>query len=154
MPKGYSVIITDTSCFSLLQKLDALDLLHQLFPVVITTPQIASEFRYPLPDWVIIRPVANVALQNEFLNFVDYGEASAIALASEITFDFLIIDDGHARKFAEKLGMLVKGTIGLLVIAKSKGLIPALRPYFEQIQQTNFRIAKSLIDSVLREAGE
>jgi predicted nucleic acid-binding protein len=154
MPKKYKVIITDTSCFSLLQKLGALHLLQQLFPVVITTPEIAREFKHPLPSWVTIQSVVNQSLKHQFMQYIDIGEASAIALASEISFDFLILDDSDARKFAEKLGMPVKGTIGLLVIAKNKDLIPLLKPYFDHIQQTNFRIAQSLLDTVLRDAGE
>ena len=153
-PKGYKVIITDTSCFSLLRKLDALDLLQQLFPVVVATPEIAAEFGHPLPAWVVVQAVKNNSLQAEFTRHVDLGEASAIALASEIDYDFLILDDADARKFAEKLGLVVKGTIGLLVIAKNKGLIPLLRPYFNLIQQTNFRISQSIIERVLRDAGE
>ncbi|GAA3959801.1 DUF3368 domain-containing protein [Mucilaginibacter dorajii] len=154
MPKECKVIITDTSCFSLLYKLNALELLHQLFRTVITTPEIAAEFNAELPDWVIIQTVVNRSLQQEFLQYIDPGEASAIALASEIPFDFLILDDSDARRFAEKLGMPVKGTIGLLLIAKNRELIPLLKPYFDLIQQTNFRIAQTILDKVLRDAGE
>ncbi|MBW4888184.1 DUF3368 domain-containing protein [Mucilaginibacter sp. HMF5004] len=64
------------------------------------------------------------------------------------------MDDAAARRFAEGLGLTVKGTIGLLLIAKKSGLIPSLKPYFDNIQQTNFRIAQSIIDRVLKDAGE
>jgi predicted nucleic acid-binding protein len=154
MPKGYKIIITDTSCFSLLRKLDALELLRKLFSQVITTPEIAIEFGDPLPDWVIVKTVTNTSLQEEFSREVDKGEASAIALAAEITYDFIILDDADARKFAENLGMSVKGTIGLFVIAKNRGFIPLLKPYFDQIQQTNFRISSAILERVLRDAGE
>jgi predicted nucleic acid-binding protein len=154
MPKGYRVIITDTSCFSLLFKLNALDLLNQLFAEVITTPEVVAEFRHQLPNWVLIKQVVNKSLQKEFLDHVDPGEASAIALASEMPCDFIILDDAAARKFAEELGLTVKGTIGLLLIAKKSGLIPLLKPYFDSIQQTNFRIAQNILDRVLKDAGE
>ncbi|MBC7401369.1 MAG: DUF3368 domain-containing protein [Mucilaginibacter sp.] len=154
MPKGYKIIITDTSCFSLLRKLDSLELLQKLFPAVITTPEIATEFGDPLPDWVIVQPLTNISLQEEFSHHIDKGEASAIALASEIIYDFLILDDADARRFAEQLGMPVKGTIGLLVIAKDKGIIPLLKPYFDLIQQTNFRISPAILARVLKDAGE
>ena len=56
---------------------------------------------------------------------------------------------------AEQLGLSVKGTIGVLVIARDQGLIPALRPYFERIQQqTNFHISAALLERILRDAGE
>lgn len=148
------VVITDTSCFSLLRKLDAIDILHQLFSIVITTPEIAAEFRFPLPDWVLILEPVNKMLQQEYLKFVDSGEASAIALATEIDCDYLILDDGAARKLALKLGLPVKGTTGVLLAAKQKGIIPAFRPYLELIQQTNFRLSTALIEQFLRDAGE
>jgi predicted nucleic acid-binding protein len=154
MPENFRVIITDTSCFSLLYKLDALEILNQLFSSVVTTPEIVTEFRFPLPDWVVVQAVNNKSLQKEYLEFVDLGEASAITLAAEISHNFLILDDQNARKFAEKLGLAVKGTIGLLVIAKNRGFIPLLKPYFDQIQQTNFRISANLLERVLRDSGE
>jgi len=101
MPGSSKIIITDTSCFSLLRKLDALELLNQLFSDVVTTPEIAVEFKFPLPEWVTIREVTNKGLQQEYLKFLDRGEASAIALAAEITYDYLVLDDNDARKFAE-----------------------------------------------------
>lgn len=154
MPESSKVIITDTSCFSLLRKLDALEILHRLFSGVITTPEIAAEFKFPLPAWVQVREVSNKSLQQEYLEFIDPGEASAMALAAEIPYDYLILDDAGARRFAEQLGLPVKGTIGLLVIAKNKGLIPLLKPYFDRIQQTNFHIAAPVLERVLRDAGE
>lgn len=154
MPENSKVIITDTSCFSLLRKLDALELLHHLFSEVVTTPEIAAEFKFLLPEWVAVRGVANKKLQREYLKFVDLGEASAIALAAEITCDYLVLDDSDARRFAEKLGLPVIGTIGLLVIAKNRGFIPLLKPYFDRIQQTNFHISPALLERVLRDAGE
>jgi predicted nucleic acid-binding protein len=140
MHKSSNVIITDTSCFSLLRKLDALNILNDLFAGVITTPEIAAEFKFPLPTWVKIIEVEN--------------KASAIALAAEINYNYLILDDADARRFAEKIGLRVIGTIGLLVIAKNEGLIPLLKPYFDKIQQTNFRISSSLLERVLSAAGE
>ncbi|MGZ3757390.1 MAG: DUF3368 domain-containing protein [Mucilaginibacter sp.] len=135
-------------------KLDALEIMQQLCREVITTPEVADELLNPLPEWVIIKPVINTALFEDFQRHVDLGEASTIALASEIPYDFIILDDAEARKFAEKLGMNVKGTIGLLLIAKKEGLIPLLKPYFDKIQKTNFRISQKILDTVLKEVGE
>jgi predicted nucleic acid-binding protein len=136
-----SIVITDTSCFVLLEKINALPVLHKLFTKVLTTPEIAKEYGIPLPEWVTIQPVSNTSLQQQFIQYVDLGEASAIALASEINCDYLILDDIAARKFASKLGLPVKGTIGVLLYAKQKGIIPKFRPYLELVQQTNFRLS-------------
>jgi predicted nucleic acid-binding protein len=149
-----SVVITDTSCFVLLEKINALPILHSLFSTVTTTPEIAKEYGNILPPWVIIQAVNNKALQHEFNQYIDPGEASAIALASEINCKHLIIDDMAARKFAEKLGLPIKGTVGVLLMAKQKGVIPLLRPYLDLIQQTNFRLSQKLVDQFINDAGE
>ena len=150
----YSVVITDTSCFIILDKIDLIDLLPVLFNNIITTHQIAKEYGKPLPDWVIIQSVADFALQNDLLNIVDPGEASAIALAEEIGCDYLLTDDKAARKIAEQRGITVKGSIGLLLFAKQQGLIPLIKPYLEKIQNTNFRISYALIAKILAQADE
>lgn len=148
------VVITDSSCFILLDKINALHILHDLFEAVLTTPEIANEYGMPLPEWVIIQRVDNRTRQHEFYQHVDKGEASAIALAYEIHADFLILDDLEARRFATKLGLPVKGSAGVLLQAKQKGIIVAIKPYLDLMQQTNFRIAASVIKTVLKEAGE
>ena len=154
MVSEYSVVITDASCFIILDKISALHILNRLFSKVITTPEIALEYGKALPQWVIIQSVQNKKLQNQFEDIVDGGEASAIALATEIGCNYLLTDDRAARKLAEQKGITVKGSGGVLLYAKQNGIIPSLRPYLELIQQTNFRISQSLVDRLLNEAGE
>ncbi len=149
-----SVIITDTSCFILLEKINALHILNDLFFSVLTTPKIAGEYGKPLPEWVIIKPVTNLQRQQQFSQHIDAGEASAIALAAEIDCDYVILDDIAARKFAEKLGLRVKGTVGVLLLAKQTGVIPLLRPYIDLIQKTNFRLSQQLAIQFIQAADE
>ncbi|OOQ58835.1 DUF3368 domain-containing protein [Mucilaginibacter pedocola] len=154
MTDKLTVVITDTSCFIILEKLQALHLLPQLFGNIITTPEIAAEYGNPLPDWVNIQTVTNTELQQQLAQQVDPGEASAIALAAEIDCDYLLTDDKDARKLAAKRGIAIKGSGGVLLLAKELGAIPLLKPYLEKMQQTNFRISSQLIEALLRDAGE
>jgi predicted nucleic acid-binding protein len=55
---------------------------------------------------------------------------------------------------AEALGPRVAGVLGLLVISKQRGLIPALRPQIESLLREGFRADPNLIERVLRRAGE
>ena len=151
---SYKTVITDTSCFVLLAKIDAFNLLQNLFGSVFTTPEVAAEYKEPLPGWVKVQPVKDGDLLRSYQKNIDLGEASALALAREIHADLVILDDLDARKFAFKLGVPFKGTLGLLVMAKQKDLIPSVRPFLEKVSQTNFRVASSLIEQTLRDAGE
>ena len=75
------VIISDTSCLILLEKIGELELLNKLFGNIITTPEVANEFGLPLPSWVEIKKVADENYQAIIEASVDKGEASAIALS-------------------------------------------------------------------------
>jgi predicted nucleic acid-binding protein len=147
------IVITDTSCLILLEKIDALHLLPQLFKTILTTPEIAEEYGSKLPVWIIVKQ-ANQSSKEEFLQYVDRGEASAIALALEDPCDYIIIDDMAGRKLATKLGLPVKGTVGVLLLAKQNGVIPLFRPYLNLIQQTNFRLSPYLAEQFIKDAGE
>lgn len=148
------IIITDTSCLIILNKIGSLHFLNVLFSKVITTPEIIKEYGADLPDWIKIISPTNKKFQEDLSGFVDYGEASAIALAKEIKIDFLVTDDMQARKLAVKLNLPLIGTLGVLLLAKKHGLINLIRPYLDMIKNTNFRMATDLYETVLKEADE
>jgi len=82
------------------------------------------------------------------------GEATSIALASTNENSLLIIDESKGRKVAKEMGVQITGSLGLLVAAKQKGYIEAVKPILEKIQQTNFRISENLIQVVLYKVNE
>ncbi|HET6253141.1 MAG TPA: DUF3368 domain-containing protein [Puia sp.] len=154
MPRNYSAVIADASCFILLDKIESLPLLQSLFRTIFTSVEIAEEFGKPLPGWVNIKTVQDKNFQSALLLQVDSGEASAIALAAENQPSLLIIDDLKGRKLAQKLNLNITGTLGLILTAKKEGILPQIKPLFDRIQATNFRIGPSLLESILLEAGE
>jgi predicted nucleic acid-binding protein len=148
------IVISDTSCLILLQKIGQLQLLSKLYPQVFVTSMIAKEFGSELPKEILVRDPNDAILFKTLSQFVDEGEASAFALAFEIENSVLILDDRKARKFANTLGLKFTGTLGMLVKAKQLGKVSSLRLTLEKLQQTDFRISQELIDKILIEAGE
>ena len=148
------IIISDTSCFIILSKIEQLEILQQLFNNIVTTPEIADEFGESLPDWVEIVSVKDKYKQQLLEIQVDRGEASAMALALEMENPQLIIDDYKARKLAKTLQIDYTGTIGVLFLAKQKGIISAIKPVLDKIKETNFRISAELELHILVEAKE
>ena len=57
---------------------------------------------------------------------LDQGEASVLALAKEHDAHLVIIDEKKAREEAKRIELPVKGTVGVLLEAKKKGLIDAI----------------------------
>lgn len=148
------IIVSDTSCLILLDKLNLLFILKELFEEINITPEIEKEYGQQLPDWVKVVAVQNTVFQILLQSTLDLGEASAIALAIEQQNCLLILDDNKARKTAARLGINYVGTLGLLVEAKDAGLIPLVKPVLEQIKMTNFRVAEKLEKQLLKLAGE
>lgn len=151
MPK---TIISDTSCLIILSNIGELELLHKVYGEIITTIDIANEFGDTLPNWVEIKKVNDTSKQQLLELQIDKGESSAIALALEIPESTLILDDIKARKIANKLGLNFTGTIGVIIKAKLKGIIPSIKPILEKIKLTDFRISVELEMQALREAKE
>ena len=152
MQTEYEIVIADTSCFILLDKIGELELLKSLFGHVVTTAIIADEFGIALPEWVQIRQVNDVHFQS--LLDIDPGEASAIALAMESEPSLLVIDDGKGRKVAQRLNLNITGSLGIFLRAKRSGVIPYIKPILQKIQQTNFRYSAAVLQEILSLAGE
>jgi predicted nucleic acid-binding protein len=151
MPRA---IISDTSCFIILSNIGELELLHQVYGQIITTLEIANEYGEPLPEWVEIASVTDKYRQQLLEMQIDRGESSAIALAMETPDSIVILDDYKARKIAERLGIPITGTIGIIVKAKLSGIIPSIKPLLYKIKQTNFRISDDIENLALTEAQE
>jgi predicted nucleic acid-binding protein len=75
-------------------------------------------------------------------------------LALESAGAVAVLDDRLARRFAETLQIQVTGTVGLLLDAKRAGLIPAVAPLLDRLQDLRFRLASHTRQAVLRLAGE
>jgi predicted nucleic acid-binding protein len=86
--------------------------------------------------------------------YLDAGEATSIALASEYEESLLIIDEIKGRKAAKEMGISVTESLGVLITAKKKGHLKSVKPIIEKIQKTNFRISENLIERVLEKVNE
>ncbi len=147
-------IVSDTSCLILLDKIGLLYLLKTLFGQIIATSIIASEYGNALPDFVTIEDPKNKIYQNFLERNLDSGEASAIALALEKEHCLLIIDESKGRCEAFKLNLNFTGTIGILILAKEKGLIDSISIILDKIYHTDFRISEDLIQEAKQKCNE
>jgi len=146
-------IVCDASCLILLNRIDQLDLLQKVFGEIWITNIIAREIKIVNPEWMKIRNPSSV-LQTGLVNLLDPGEASALSLAAELEDALLIIDEAKGRKVAKRMGIDITGTLGVIITAKNKGYISAVKPLLERIQVTNFRISSDLIRIVLESTNE
>ena len=150
----HRIVIADASCLILYSKIQLLHILYSLYPKVIITPEVAEEFGEPLPGWIIIQSalLKNIALFNNYN--LGMGEITSLALAVELKNSTVILDDDKAKKIAKAHNLDVTGSLGIIVKAKEKGIIPNVQDVVTKIKATNFYLSPSLENLILKIAGE
>ncbi|MBI1792554.1 MAG: DUF3368 domain-containing protein [Acidobacteria bacterium] len=105
--------------------------------------------------WLKSRAASDTALLSLLMVEPHPGEAEAIALAFEMKANHLLIDEREGRTQARQLGLPLTGVLGVLLRAKKKGLIKAVKPEIDALRsKARFFIAPALEASILTKAGE
>ena len=154
----------DTSAIQYLYQLELLHILPALADHVVVPPSVVEELEegrasgVRLPDltaldWVAVRrPASEAALP--LVTDLGRGEAGVLMLALESRGSVAVLDDALARRVAETLDLSFTGTLGLLLDAKSAGLIAEIGPMLDQLDALRFRLAPHTRAAVLKLAGE
>ncbi|VXD25452.1 Similar to tr/Q55985/Q55985 [Planktothrix serta PCC 8927] len=159
------IIISDTTPISELAKVNHLDLLPKLFGKVMIPQGVFDELQvgqHPAAkivqnlSWLEIVKVDNQQLVNELQQSfkLDLGESEAIALAEEIGASQLLIDEKAARKVAMGRKLPLIGTVGVLLLAKRRGLLDSVKDVLDEMQAQGMRISDRLYLQVLILAQE
>jgi predicted nucleic acid-binding protein len=162
-------VVSDTSVLINLAAVGLSDLLGQIFGEILIPPAVAAEFdglrqRDPkrfgaaggLPDYVRVQPASpNRALIISLDRGLDRGEIEALALAIEQQADLILIDERGGVRAATRWGLRTLGVLGVLLVAKERGLIPSIAPLLHRLErEAGFWVGAPLRDRILREAGE
>lgn len=126
------IVIADASPLVALSTCSCLPLLEQLFGQVRVPEAVFYEVSVPGKSEA---PSLNAYLQGKVLaasleNFPIYpttglglGEREAMALYLSLSADLLLVDDRRAKKVAYSNGLEVMGSVGVLLLAKQRGLL-------------------------------
>jgi predicted nucleic acid-binding protein len=164
MPEQSRIVILNATPVIALTLINQLDLLRRLYGEVIIPPAVQAEVLAGGPGspgfaelqtakWIRATPLQDPR-RADLLSDLDRGEAEVVALAQELDATLVIIDERLARLHARRLGLNLTGTLGVLLRAKERGLVPAVKPLIDQLQQGGFRLDDFVIAEALELAGE
>jgi len=155
------IVVSDATPLNALIRIGEVDVLHKLFGSVLVpravfgelsraeTPNVVREWVLSQPAWFEVR---SVSLPDASLPIKGRGEREAIQLAVETKADLLLVDDKKARSVAQRLGLRITGTIGVLELAATLGHTN-LKLAFERLRETDFEVSEGLLqDALEREA--
>ncbi len=156
------IVVSDTTPLNYLVLIEAVDVLPKMFKEVLAPAAVIRELSHPRtpapvrswagqpPTWLnVLSPSLRLASTAK----LDPGEADAISLAKEVGASAVLMDEKLGRSVAIAEGLVVVRTLALLELATERGLLE-LRPTFERLRKTMFRMDANLIHAALeREAA-
>ena len=158
-----ATVIADTSPLQYLFQVGLIELLRDLFGTVYVPVAVRDELQvgrslgFHVPDpagqsWMLVRPTTRAPALERFE--LGPGEHAALSLALELGEGLVLLDDAAARTAANELQLSTTGTLGILLLAKERGLIVAVVPVLEELERRGFRITDAVRSRVLQMAGE
>ena len=160
-------IVANSTPLIELSKIRRLELLRDVYHSIIIPEEVYAEVvidgvgepgatEVATAPWILRQAVTN---ENQVLRLhdstpLDLGECGAIVLAREIDARQVIIDDRVARRVAIARGLPVIGTVGVLLIAKARHIIPAVKPLIDDLRLNGTRISQKLYRQTLAVAKE
>jgi len=159
-------IVSNASPLINLARIGKLDLLRELYgklliPEVVWHEIVIEGAGQPGSDevkgavWMESRRAKNKQLVQGLLQELDTGEAEAIVLALEEGADWLLTGEHLGRETAGHFKLRCIGRVGVMIAAKNKELISAIKPWLDSLRDlAGFRLRDSVYTRILREENE
>lgn len=159
------IVVSDTTAITHLAKVGALNILQKLYGEILIPEAVMAELaqvKRTQPgalqvlnsSWIKVVEIRNQTVVRKLTRHLDLGESEAIALSLELNADVLIVDEIAGRTVAKKLLRSIIGMVGVLLEAKKKGHVAAVKPYLDKLRSTGFRLGGDIYQLALTRAGE
>lgn len=162
-PSSNEILVPDTGPLLALARLDLCQLLPQLFKSCWITASVLEEClaKPKRPDALKVgeavdkrysTPVSDPAVRKA-LRYLDRGEQTAIEFALQNQ-SVLLIDEHNGRQVAKGHNLKVIGTLGILLLAKQKGLVREIKPHLINLTHSGYYLSEALLRHALELANE
>jgi predicted nucleic acid-binding protein len=157
-------VVVNASPLICLFKSDLEELLPGLFEDVAVPEAVIKEViakgreDFPAPklissNWV--RRISNVAIDPHVASWdLGDGESAVLSFALKNPEYFAVMDDREARRCALSLRCHYIGTLGIVVLARKRGMIRSVRETLRKIQNAGLWMSETLVNEICRNAGE
>ena len=160
-------IVSNTGPIICLAKIGKVGLLKSLAREVLIPPFVQKELfgkigsetvqiENALDEFIRVMP-ADVSMPStaRTLAELDEGERQAVALAFALGKDVLLLMDDYAgRQAARRLQINVTGLVGLLLLAKEKGLVENVGSLIEELRKAGYWLSEEIVEIAMKLAGE
>jgi predicted nucleic acid-binding protein len=154
----------NSSPLILLGRISRLDLLPALAEQVVVPQTVLQELAVKQgQDWIAqtvsshpgIEVVDDVPMPADVRRWnLGAGESAVVAFCLANAGYRAVLDDLRGRRCAQSLGVPLFGTLGVIVDARRRGLIPLARPLIAAIRGVGYYVEDRLLEAALREVGE
>ncbi|MBK8050067.1 MAG: DUF3368 domain-containing protein [Anaerolineales bacterium] len=160
------IVVSNTSPLTNLAAIGQFDLLQKLFGSLYVCQAVIGELSadgqmWPgaaetnTASWIDVHRVVDRHTVDALRLGLDAGEAETIALALQLGADLVLLDEQAGRRAAQYLDLNVMGVVGLIVRARQRELVPAVRPLLDDLRQlAGFYLSESVYNHALDLAGE
>lgn len=162
-------VISNTSPIIGLLSVNRLHLLSDMFDEVIIPRAVHDELFHPahisdtnadelcyfMDDKAIsVYTVINSNAVEHLLGRLHRGELEVIIGAKELGIELAVIDEIAARKLADQFMLNTIGILGIMSLAKKRGLIDSVKPEIDALRKNGYRISERLYLETLSSNGE
>jgi hypothetical protein len=160
------IVVSNTSPIINLATINHLYVLRQLYGIIGIPRSVYDEIvvagagkpgseSVKTADWIKVQNIVNIPLASQLQKVLDEGEAEAIVLAIEQHADLLLIDEQRGRMIASQYSLTYTGLLGALVVAKNRGIVPAIKPLMDElVRVAGFWLSQPLYQRILNAVGE
>jgi uncharacterized protein len=124
-----------------------------VFEEVTQDPKLPGAEAIARAEWLKVVEILDRKAVERLAASLDEGESQVLALAQELGAT-AAIDERRGRRLAASLGVPQTGTVGILLLAKRRGLIPALTPLLDQLGANGVHLSPRLYEEARGLAGE
>jgi predicted nucleic acid-binding protein len=158
------VWICNSSPLISLARIDRLDLIEVLAPRIIVPATVVREIEagsdrdnaaHAIKRSSRLQVKPDVELPESVRSLrLDPGESQVLAVAFQEPGCGVVLDDRAARRCAARLSIPMIGTIGIVALARQRGILKAAAPIYQALRAAGLFLSPAIMKAVLSQLGE